>query len=226
MLEIFEIAGNATYELCESAVNPKDPTPDATQCQQTDFLRRNVTEFVTNRDLPSYINLFLSLGETIFQYNPWTVVLQQAEKNQLITNDQLGPPTSNISITDTLRKEGPQQFIRGGVQANFTAKFDLLGRTQAWVYDDIASLNDELDYSFDEYVFVSDGVAGSMAAIFPFTAAQLYKNRNESLVEVEVRLASYGGLGKPHDFSIASHPASVQGVHLEDPIIGAAALMM
>ena len=236
--QFYQIAGDAIFELCESASNPLDPTPDATQCRQASYLKANVTNFVTNPDISTYIALFLSLGQTVFHYSPWTAVLQQAEANQLLSGGGQGPPASsessgilgapisNSSITSKLIFAGPKTYIRGGVESNFTDKFDLLGSTNAWVYEDIASLNEQINYSFDEYVFVSDGVSGSMAAIFPFTASQLYNNRDRSNIETTVTLAAYGGLGNSDDFSISSFPASVQGVHLEDPIIGAAALQM
>ena len=83
-----------------------------------------------------------------------------------------------------------------------------------------------LNYTFDDYVIVSNGVSGSMGAVFPMMSSQLYKNRDRSEVSSKVTLVSYGGTGDADDLAISAFPASVQGVHLEDPIIGDAALRM
>jgi hypothetical protein len=128
-----------------------------------------------------------------------------------------------------LVEAGPQTINRGGVASNVTAKFDLMGIQKSIIkngVEDLYSAGILLENVFDEYVMVSNGVSGSMAAIFPFESAQLYKNKDQSQATTKVTLCGYGGTGDADDLSLSSFPASVQGVHLEDPIIGDAALAM
>ena len=81
-------------------------------------------------------------------------------------------------------------------------------------------------FPFDEYNFISNGRASSSAALFPYTSAQLYKNRDRTGATRKVSLLGYGGTGGKEDLSLSDIPASVQGVHLENPIMGDAALSM
>lgn len=214
LYEVLEIASSGILELCTSAVNLFDNTPTANdaRCETVDYLQRNVTSFIASRDLDTYINVLVSLLDSMVVYNPWSVVLAQVE-------------ATDPNITSTLISQGVRTFIRGGVESNVTAKFDL--SPNQLILDYAVEVNAALGgYTFDDYVIVSNGVSGSMAAIFPFESSQLYKNRDQSGVQAKVTLAAYGGTGNADDFSISSFPASVQGVHLEDPIIGDAIVQM
>ena len=84
----------------------------------------------------------------------------------------------------------------------------------------------EVDHQFDKYIIVSDGVAGSMAAIFSSTAKQLWQNRDLSRITTEVVTVAYGGTGRAEDMTMASVPASVQDVSLEDPFIASGLLFV
>ena len=50
----------------------------------------------------------------------------------------------------------------------------------------------EIDHSFDKFVIVSDGIAGSMASIFTSTVSQFSKNSDRSYVSIEVTTVAYG----------------------------------
>jgi len=97
-------------------------------------------------------------------------------------------------------------------------KFDLINGTLLdLLASDLQAISP--DHSFESYVILSDGVAGSMASIFTKTVSQLWKNRDKSNVDTEVITVAYGGTGWAEDITMGSVPASVQGVSLEDPFI-------
>ena len=214
-LSVFEIASNAMVEICNDAVNLQTGDLSAFQCARVNQLLGNATAFADDPTLDTYLPFFISLLDTILEYNPWSVVLELAS-------------FSDPNISQTLIDADVVTNIRGGVESNVTAKFDLIGTpTMKLLKDTIDQiLTTSLPYFFDEYIIVSNGVSGSMGAIFPMMSSQLYKNRDRSKISSKVTLLSYGGTGVADDLAISAFPASVQGVHLEDPIIGDSALRM
>ena len=214
-LSVFKNASNAMVEICYEAVNIQTGDMSSLMCEQVDYLHGNVTKFVTKRNVDTYFNFFTSLLDTMEEYNPWSVVLNLQGFDLL-------------NITKMLHNAGPVTNIRGGVPSNVTDKFDVLSApTMEWLKDMIDELLDtSLNYFFDEYIIVSNGVSGSMAALFPMMSSQLYKNRDRSNVSNKVSLVTYGGTGVADDLAISAFPASVQGIHLEHPIIGDAALRL
>ena len=214
--ELFEVAGEAIVELCQD-----DPTQPG-NCNQANWLKDNITEFIgynsVTPDVFSYINLFVSLKDTIDHYSPWTVILDEVEENYRLAG------IDGYPIIPELHEGGIKTHWYGGVESNFTQRFNLT--PNEWIHDTTKTVNDELDYIFDEYVYVSDGITGSMASIFAFESYQLWQNSELSGVTTSVQLVTYGGLGQSTDFTIGSFPATKQGVHLEDPLIGSAALQM
>ena len=189
------------------------------QCDQALTLQANVTAFVEDPNLETYVGLFFALFSSVFEYSPWTAIrLGDREPDQLVSNTTL-----------SLWGEGPYTQIRGGVESNTTAKFDLIPVDDllVLVQSVIRNVTDSLGGNpFDEYIFVSNGGSASSAAIFPYTCAQLYKNRDRTGATRKVSLLGYGGTGGKEDLSLSDIPASVQGVHLENPIMGDAALSM
>lgn len=207
---VFNIASEAILDLCnESSENEGDFEKDF-QCRQANYLRQNVTQFIVQRNSLTYLTMLQSLFTTIVEYNPWSVVLELVGR------------FANPNIVEDLISLDIQQVIRGGVPANLTAKFDLVEWQVAKQAAD--ALNERLGFTgFDEILIVSDGTAGSMGAMVPFLAYQLSQN---GAVSTEIKLVSYGGTASRSDASVASFPASVQGVHLEDPLIGLLGLFL
>lgn len=206
---MYQVAADAVLEICNDTVNPQlQGVPDETQCVQAFELQSNVTAFTLSRNPTTYVDLFLSLTETVLRYNPWTV---------LLTEEEAGP----------LIEAGVQPIVRGGVNSNVTARFNLVADIfDIDIREEVDAVTSRANFTFDEYVFVSNGGSGSMAAIFPFEAAQVYRNRDRSNVVQKVTLCGYGGTGNADDFALSSFPASVQGVNLQSPIMGDAALQL
>ena len=213
---MYQIVADALLELCNDA----DPTGEEslTQCAAVRDFQGNMTAFATNPTIDGYFDVLLALLDNILDYNPWTVVFEIAQSG------------SNENITTELFFAGQQDFLRGGVQSSKTAKFNLVDE------DSVRSLKAAADAvissvgnPFDEYIFVSDGTSASAASIVPHVAKQLWRNRNRpgersTGATRPVSLLSYGGTGDADDLMLSSVPANVQGVHLEDPIIGEASL--
>lgn len=194
-------------ELCEESANPASLNDTTSRCEQARHFESNVTEFLNLPEPTTFGEMFTSLLITIENYNPWSVAL--------------GGPLAVLIPEIVLG--GVRTVIRGGVESNITTTFNL---ALQFLFDDAITVSDFLEHEFDEIVFVSDGQAASAAAIFPFEASQLYKNSDRSNVTQKVTLCAYGGTGNQEDFTIASIPASVQGIHLEDPIVGKAAISL
>ena len=180
----------------------------------SDF-QNNITAFVDSPSINGYFDVLVVLLENIFEYSPWSVVLEIAETG------------SNENITTDLFFAGRQTYLRGGVQSGKTVKFNFVDReTLLSVKATADSISEEFGNPFNEYIFVSDGTSASSAAIVPHTAVQLWRNRDVTGASRPVFLLSYGGTGVADDLMFSSIPANVQGVHLEDPIIGEASLSL
>lgn len=214
-MTVFQIASDAMAEICHRAAKSKHGNPSYIECEQVYYLQANATKFVHDPNLDTYLDFFKSLLDTTVEYNPWSVVLEIVEN-------------TDPNITETLVKAGVFTNIRGGVSSNVTDKFDLIGTPVMKSLKDRIDglLSTSLNYFFDEFVIVSNGLSGSMGAMIPLIASSMYKNRDRSLITSKVTLVSYGGTGVAEDLSISSFPASAQGVHLDDPIICDAALRM
>lgn len=204
---------NALVELCSDA----DPTGEesATQCATVNDFQSNVTAFAADPTFVGYIDVLIALIDNVLEYTPWSVVLEIVESG------------SNANITTDLFFEGPQEYLRGGLTSLRTTKFDLIAESlllQIKAFAD--SLTESAVNPFDEYIFVSDGTSASAASIVPHTAVQFWRNRDRTGATRPVSLLSYGGTGVANDLMFSSIPANVQGIHLEDPIIGEASLEM
>ena len=206
-LQIYYRIAEAIVELCEDAGS----NDSEERCQTARNLQAAVTSFVVFPTIDNYFQLMLELvSDFILEYNPWTAIFMDEDEELY------------------LRSQGPQTKIRGGVESNTTVKFNILGIDYLNTVQTIA-LNITTSSGgnpFTEYIFVSDGQAASAAALTAYTASQLYKNRDATGATRKVTLVGYGGTGDPSDMTLAAIPASVQGVNLQNPIMGDAASSM
>uniref|UniRef100_A0A7S3LD33 Tail specific protease domain-containing protein n=1 Tax=Amphora coffeiformis TaxID=265554 RepID=A0A7S3LD33_9STRA len=212
-LQIYEIIAEAMVELCNDA----DPTGEESlaQCAGVAEFQQSMTAFAESPSSAGYIDVMIALINNIFEYSPWSVVLEIVESG------------SNANITTDLFFAGRQTFLRGGVPSEKTVKFNLIDKDTLLEIKAFAdSITQEIGNPFNEYIFVSDGTSASAAAIVPHTAVQLWRNRDRTDASRPVHLLSYGGTGVADDLMLSSIPANVQGVHLEDPIIGEASLSL
>ena len=211
-LQIYQIITEALVELCSDA----DPTGEDSlvQCADVTALQESMATFVDS-PVGGYFGVLSALFRNIFEYSPWSVVLEIVETG------------SNANITTDLFFAGPQTYLRGGVQSDKTVKFNLVDKDSLLAIKSFAdSITEAVGNPFNEYIFVSDGTSASAAAIVPHTAVQLWRNRDRTGASRPVYLVSYGGTGVADDLMLSSIPANVQGVHLEDPIIGEASLSL
>ena len=72
-------------------------------------------------------------------------------------------------------------------------RFDLLSNSTLIGFSEMVRTDmAEIDYSFDEIIILSDGVAGSMASIFCSTVSQFSKNSNQTYATPTVKTVAYG----------------------------------
>jgi len=170
-------------------------------CDSVDNLISVMESFETYRSPPVLQNVALTLYNLINTINPGRV-----------------RATADLSDVDL---NGYRTVNRGGVLTNVSLPFTM--DPIEYYYQAVASSYQTL-HKFDEYIIVSNGVSGSATALFASLVNQLWKNRNISLVKSSLVSVSYGGLNTEGDVMMAGFPASVQNVHLEDPLLAAGIL--
>jgi len=97
---------------------------------------------------------------------------------------------------------------RGGVETNITARVTMFSKD---LYDMVQSVALEPNYFFDEYIIVSNGIAGSTTSVFSDQVISFARNRAETNVSQNVISVVYGGTKDvgADDFALCGHPAMV-----------------
>jgi len=96
-----------------------------------------------------------------------------------------------------------------------------------YMYDEASRASLATNHSFDEYLILSNGVAGSTTAIFQSQVRQLWIHRNSTQANSSVTAVSYGGATNAlGDVTMAGFPASVVAIMISYPIIEAGLLDM
>jgi hypothetical protein len=97
---------------------------------------------------------------------------------------------------------------RGGVETNITAQMTMFSKD---LYDMVQSVALEPNYFFDEYIIVSNGIAGSTTSLFSDQVISFARNRAETNVAQNVISVVYGGTKDfgADDFSLSGHAAAV-----------------
>ena len=163
--------------------------------------------------VPVFRDVLGNLTSFIQNVNPWTVT---QGGGQVLRS---GQEASRISV------------IRGGEQYYLTEAIDFLPDScspdwQHWCHQGIQAAALELDFKFDEYVLVSDGVAGSTTSVFAAGVEQIWKNRDRSMAETSVVTVAYGGTGFREDITLAGFPAAVEHVRMENPLLTRSAIVL
>jgi len=115
-------------------------------------------------------------------------------------------------------------YNRGGEVVQLTNKFGVFLES---MYN--ASRDQSMEsnnFTFDEYMILSDGKAGSTACIFSSMMMQVWKNENDKISLVPLTTVTYGGTKNPADTTVAGAPASVQNTKISIPIITSGLLYM
>jgi hypothetical protein len=180
------------------------------------FLQNSTAAFAASRDYVDFANVLLSLVSVLTFINPWTVGLPETWLDDPLGVLFFAMNTSMVNIN------------YGGVVSSYTSRFDIgydgSADSLAYISALVASTTAEIDFAFDEYIIVSDGVAGSTTAIFVSSAEQIWKNRDRSDVSTPLTTVAYGGTGKLEDIALTAFPASIRDVNLDYPLVANAAL--
>jgi len=108
---------------------------------------------------------------------------------------------------------------QGGIETNLTGFFT--DYTPGMYYAAVAT-SLQNNANFDEYILLSNGVAGSTAHTFSSKVMQLWNNRDETEVTTKLTTVSYGGLKEDNgDVTMACLTTIVGDVHLENELIAA-----
>jgi hypothetical protein len=97
---------------------------------------------------------------------------------------------------------------RGGVETNITAQLTMFSKDLYYLVQSVAL---EPNYFFDEYIIVSNGIAGSTTSVFSDQVISFARNRAETNVSQNVISVVYGGTKDvgADDFALCGHPAMV-----------------
>ena len=193
-------------ELCEDVIDTQD---NRDFCVGVSSLSGNLENFETSDgDVEAYETFGDDLIAVMRAYSPWSAVLVDRQETQA-----------------TLQQAGFVNRTRGGMESWTTDRFDIVDFSY-W-YELAHNITDESGGNpFNEYVFVSNGVSASAAAMVACTVSQFWKNAESTGALRKVTLVGYGGTGKADDMTLSYVPASVQGVNLEFPLIGSAAMQL
>lgn len=175
------------------------------RCSQVNTFQSAVSTFLGSKTNENYIDMIEELASTASNYNAFTTLFE-AE--------------GDAEIINKIASGGVRTVTRGGVESNITVRFDAFPDGGI---ERVRNATEALNHRFEEIIFVSDGLAGSAAAMTPYQASQLAKN---GATTQKVSLVAYGGTGAAEDLTTSSFPASVQGVHHEYSVIGKAATSM
>lgn len=187
-------------ENCEGGNVCNKPGEKKDKCEVLDQLSEYMEDFVEDSSVQNFLNTLHTLIKTIKSFNPWTVT----------------------DVLKLVNKGVVRTVNRGGVPTNLTEPISLM---KSEVFDTMTKSMLEIDHSFDEYILLGNGAAGSTTQIFQATVTQLWRNRARTKgVTTKVKAVSYGGTNNLHDMSLAGFPATVDSVHHQDPIIAAGAL--
>jgi hypothetical protein len=217
------LAGNLTTNMITSAsitvnnLNKLCPS-QGLACQVfLPDLETKMASFASQLSAATYKDLLISLLVVLLEINPWTV----------------GLPVTWIDSVDALVNfplSMPMDYINyGGRKDAYTLRFDLGLPNTTDSLDYIGTLatrtKDELGgFTFDEFVVVSNGLAGSTTAIFVSSVEQIWKNRDRSGATQPLTTVAYGGTGQKSDIALTAFPASIRDVNLDYPLVANAVL--
>jgi hypothetical protein len=166
------------------------------KCNKLEFLQGSWEIFATNKSVP-----LLKLG------------IEDMVNGLLKEFNRFGGLQQEMDFNETRVRRVNQ----GGVLTNLTNSFTLFTEDH---YSMAVANALENDPAFDEYIVVSNGVAGSASALFASEVEQLWKNKDKSLVKTKLTTVSYGGLKEDNgDVTMAGFPATREVVHIEDTFI-------
>jgi len=114
------------------------------------------------------------------------------------------------------------EFNRGGETVMLTNKFSTFKES---MYNQSRAQSLESNFTFDEYVIVSDGKTGSSACIFSSMMMQVWNNQDRILL-IPLTTVTYGGTKNPANITVAGFPASAQHTKTEVPIITSGLMYM
>lgn len=197
-----KVTANAMLQFCNA--NCQDFQTECQGCSLLVTLRQAVTAFLSS-STPSTLRQLIDEATTVAtNIQPWTVT---QGGSYLLQNGDLAM----------------REINRGGVLSNLTEQVAYFTQNE---FFDASTAALDLDHSFGEYVIVSNGVSGSTTAIFQTFVTQLWKNRDQSLVQSSVITCTYGGTSNGSDTTLTGYPASVQDVQIENPLVTDGALFM
>ncbi|GKY91469.1 hypothetical protein MPSEU_000119200 [Mayamaea pseudoterrestris] len=175
-----------------------------------------MSNFGTLQSPENLFDLVLQFYFVLAYINPWTVGISSADPNELA-----------VFVSDTTL----EQINYGGSIVNMTDRFDLslggdfLNPTLEEIADIVAKTTIRLgDFTFDKFVIVSNGLAGSTTALFTTSVQQIWNNRDQSGVTQPLTTIAYGGSGKVDDIAMTGFPAAIENVNLDYPLVTNAAL--
>ncbi|KAL7563541.1 hypothetical protein ACA910_012355 [Epithemia clementina (nom. ined.)] len=183
-------------------------------CASLDELVQELSDLSSALNVPTYEAFINKAIIVVTNYNSWVAFF--------------GSPDLIPSLYDA----GPVSQIRGGVTSETTIRLNIvedetLEEGYDWAaFQQLVISETQGRNPFDEIIFLSDGNCASSGAMLPYTASQLYKNRERTGAQTKISLVAFGGSGNFEDMTFATIPASVQNIHLEFPIIGDAALQL
>ncbi|CAB9525257.1 expressed unknown protein [Seminavis robusta] len=164
-------------------------------CRQLEQLAREVQNFLKYPTPPAFMDVWNSVFTVARELSAWTTTLA-------------GTIRQYYGLDST-----PEPVVRGGVAYNVTQRSSLLTYND---YNEAALKALQAQHSFDEYIIVSDGNAASASSIFASSVEQIWKNREQSGATSSVVTVGYGGTGDQSDMAIASIPAAVENIRLDN----------
>ena len=185
-------------------------------------LKNAIDAYASAQTSEAFFELLGALMLVLLAINPWTVGLPIT----WVAEYDFSPLVAFISNMTVVEKNF------GGTTSSYTNRFDLTYNRNANSTDSIEGIvalvdavSVELDgFTFDEYLIVSNGAAGSTTSIFVTAAEQIYKNRDKSGVSQSLTTLAYGGSGNADEIAMTSFPAAIRDVNLDFPLVTYAAI--
>ena len=171
------------------------------RCQEIADLGNSIVELGSNPTGAQLRIVLENVAASVEQYNPFNVLGTLADGD--------------------IRPSEIYPYNRGGERGNLTNKFAAFAEE---LYNQTIANTLQQNFTFDEYLIVSDGTAGSTACIFSSMLMQLQKNSSAFLGDIDIPVTplatvTYGGTKNSADTTVAGFPASVQDVKIEFPLI-------
>ena len=170
------------------------------------------------QELADLGNSIVALGS-----NPTGAQLRMVLEDVAASVEQYNPFNVLGTLEDgDIRPSEVYPYNRGGQRGNLTNKFAAFAEE---LYNQTIANTVQQNFTFDEYLIVSDGTAGSTACIFSSMLIQLQKNGggtfwgNTDIPVTPLATVTYGGTKDSVDTTVAGFPASVQDVKIEFPLI-------